>query len=89
MPRETICVYCEKPLLDAEHAKRHVLEQCEKAPARRYRTAALAARAYLAAHKGLVDAGTTPERPEAARRLAEAWLVLNKACAELPEESNG
>jgi hypothetical protein len=32
MPRETICVYCEKPLLDAEHAKKHVLEQCPKAP---------------------------------------------------------
>jgi chromosome segregation ATPase len=32
MPRETICVYCEKPLLDAEHAKKHVLEQCTKAP---------------------------------------------------------
>ncbi len=32
MPRETICVYCEKPLLDVDHAKKHVLEQCPKAP---------------------------------------------------------
>ena len=27
-----ICAYCAKPLLDADHARKHVSEQCPSAP---------------------------------------------------------
>lgn len=41
-------------------------------------TLALAAQEYLSAQAALAAAGVTPERPVAAKRLADAWVVLNK-----------
>lgn len=32
MSVEMKCAYCEKPLVDAEHARHHVAHQCAKAP---------------------------------------------------------
>lgn len=43
--------------------------------------AANAADAYLVAHSALIDAGMGPERPAAARRLADTWLRLQLAIA--------
>jgi hypothetical protein len=41
-----------------------------------------AADAYLAAHEALVEAGVRPDRPEAAKRLADTWLNLTRAVRE-------
>ena len=38
-----------------------------------------ATRKYLEAHAALAAAGTTPERPAAAKRLADARIALNAA----------
>lgn len=32
MPTGLSCAWCAKPLIDAEHAKKHVVEQCTAAP---------------------------------------------------------
>lgn len=40
---------------------------------------AQAADAYLAAHEALAAEGVGPGRPEAARKLADAWLNLTRA----------
>lgn len=35
MPLEIKCVWCNGPLLDVEHAKKHVAEKCPAAPWRK------------------------------------------------------
>lgn len=40
-----------------------------------------AADAYMVAHSALFDAGIGPERPAAARRLADAWIELRLVIA--------
>lgn len=37
-----VCAYCAKPLLDAEHAKKHVLTACPDSPGTKLYTAAKA-----------------------------------------------
>jgi hypothetical protein len=32
-----VCVHCGKPLIDAEHAKKHVVTQCPNSPAGKLR----------------------------------------------------
>lgn len=42
------CAWCFKPMVDADHARKHVLEQCEKAP---WREALITARREAASFK--------------------------------------
>ncbi len=32
MGQSIVCAYCQKPLVDTEHAVKHVVDQCENSP---------------------------------------------------------
>lgn len=53
----------------------------------KFERAARAAILYIEAHAALVAAGTSRERPRAARVLADAWLELIRACTAIKEEN--
>lgn len=64
---------------ELQRLRKRVGDLERETPAGRDAAVAYAAERYLAAHAALAAAGTTPERPEAARRLADAWLTLTAA----------
>lgn len=70
----------EEGQLEAELGRLHrLVEQLQAEPTKLDLAVAIVAADYLFAHSVLSAVGTGPERPEAARRLADAWLALTTA----------
>lgn len=61
------CVWCDKPLLDVEHAKKHVAEQCEVAPWRKQIEGLRAESSRMVA-----ELGAAQKRIERLKRLADS-----------------
>lgn len=81
MSLEIKCAYCEAPLWDAEHARKHVSFDCPKAPDWR-KDLAEASRLIFAALPEHCDAKCTPFTAPPRERMHEAHCAGMRAFLE-------